>query len=91
MKLLSTLAIVLLLSNSIFAKEDWKTPFIMEKINRIHALYDAGLEQHQKGSTKQGCYIVRQAVRESWELQSDNKMTYNQMRPLYKQLCNIDY
>jgi hypothetical protein len=90
MKTLTVLAFVLLVS-PVFAKENWESQITMQKINRIQALYDEGVKLHQKGSTNHGCYVVRQAVRESWMLQSDNKMTYNQLKPLYANLCKRDY
>jgi len=59
----------------------------MEKINRVQQLYDLGIQKYDDGHTKHGCYLIRQAEREAWMIQGDNKLTYNQIAPIYKELC----
>ena len=60
---------------------------IMERFNRVQLLYDAGVQQYDKGSKFQGCYIIRQAIRESRWI-GDDYQTYNQLIDLGKERCN---
>jgi hypothetical protein len=81
--------IVILFLGFVFMLHDAKAveSVTMEKINRVQTLYDEGIKLHNKGSIKHGCYLVRQAVREAWMIQGDDKFTFNQIEPLYKELC----
>lgn len=67
------------------AKAD--TQQIMERFNRVQLLYSSGVQQYDKGSKFQGCYIIRQAIRESRWI-GDDYQTYNQLINLGKERCN---
>jgi len=61
--------------------------FEKEKRARVQTLYDYGLiYYHEKGSKYQGCYLLRQAVRESRFL-NDNMETYNTIYLVYEKTC----
>jgi len=58
-----------------------------EKRARVQTLYDYGLKYyHEKGSKYQGCYLLRQAVREARFL-NDNMETYNTIYLVYEKTC----
>lgn len=56
------------------------------KRERVQTLYDYGLKYYDKGSKYQGCYLLRQAVKEARHL-TDNLETYNQIYPIYEATC----
>lgn len=56
------------------------------KMERVQTLYDYGLKYYDKGSKYQGCYLLRQAVREARFL-NDNMETYNTIYPVYEKTC----
>lgn len=57
------------------------------KMERVQTLYDYGLiYYHEKGSKYQGCYLLRQAVREARFL-NDDMETYNTIYPVYEATC----
>lgn len=58
-----------------------------EKRARVQTLYDYGLKYyHEKGSKYQGCYLLRQAVKEARYLK-DDKETLNKIYPVYEATC----
>lgn len=58
-----------------------------DKMERVQTLYDYGLiYYHEKGSKYQGCYLLRQAVREARFL-NDNMETHNTIYPVYEATC----
>jgi len=58
-----------------------------DKMERVQTLYDYGLiYYHEKGSKYQGCYLLRQAVREARFL-DDNMETHNTIYPVYEATC----
>lgn len=58
-----------------------------EKRARVQTLYDYGLKYyHEKGSKYQGCYLLRQAVKEARYLK-DDKETLNKIYPVYESTC----
>lgn len=59
----------------------------MQKINEVQMIYDQAIKQYERGSQKQGCYIMHQAVKQAWLIQGDDKFTYKQLDTLYQELC----
>ena len=59
----------------------------MEEINVVQMIYDQSIKQYERGSQKQGCYIMHQAVKQAWLIQGDDKFTYNQVNTVYQELC----
>ena len=57
-----------------------------EKMERVQTLYDYGLKYHERGSKYQGCYLLRQAVKEARFL-GDNMETHNTIYPVYEATC----
>lgn len=58
-----------------------------EKMEKVQTLYDYGLKYyHEKGSKYQGCYLLRQAVKEARFL-NDNMETHNTIYPVYEATC----
>jgi len=59
----------------------------MQKINEVQMIYDQAIKQYERGSQKQGCYMIHQAVKQAWLIQGDDKFTYKQLDTLYQELC----
>ena len=58
-----------------------------EKMEKVQTLYDYGLKYyHEKGSKYQGCYLMREAVKEARFL-NDERATYDKIYPVYEAHC----